>query len=78
MLVTPPTIGKLLGRPRRWAQRHVVAGDFGPIVERRRRALLVDLRKVEDYTGLNFTPQQIVEAVAGSDRILIVTDREVA
>jgi hypothetical protein len=37
LLVTLPQIGRLLGRPRRWAVRQVDAGRFGPIVHRRGR-----------------------------------------
>lgn len=62
MLVTPPTIGKLLQRPRRWAHRRVVAGAFGPIVMRRGRTLLVDLSAVEARTGQTFTPAQLAAA----------------
>jgi hypothetical protein len=68
MNITAPAIGKLLNHPRMWAWRRVVDGTFGPIVERRGRALLVDLKKVEDHAGISFTNQQIIDAVAGIQR----------
>jgi hypothetical protein len=61
MLVSSPFIGRLMVRPRKWAQRRIVAGDFGPIVKRG-RANLVDLRNVQAATGKSFSPQQITEA----------------
>jgi hypothetical protein len=62
MLVTPPTIGKLLQRPRRWAQRRVVAGAFGPIMRRRGRTYYVDLAGVEAFAARHFTKEQLAAA----------------
>src|SRR5207248_605204 len=62
MLVTPPTIGRLLLRPRRWAHRQVRAGHFGPAVRIRGRALGVRLAAVEAYAGRRFSNAQLAAA----------------
>ena len=62
MLVSPPTVGKLLQRPRRWAHRHVKAGAFGPVTQPHRRLLLVDLAGVEAFAGQQFTQAQLAAA----------------
>jgi hypothetical protein len=59
MLITGPTIARLVQRPRRWAYRRVTDGSFGPIIARRGRALLVDLAAVEARVGINFSPSQL-------------------
>jgi hypothetical protein len=55
MLVTAPTIGRLLARPRLWAYRKVKRGDYGPVIHRRGRALLVNLANVEERIGRRFS-----------------------
>jgi hypothetical protein len=55
MLVTAPTIGRLLARPRLWAFRHVKAGHFGPVIHRHGRTLYVELRNVEARVGRRFS-----------------------
>src|SRR5262245_1135861 len=45
--VAAPAVAKLLDRPRRWAGRRVASGAWGPIIGRRGKAKLVDLRAVE-------------------------------
>jgi len=59
MLITGPTIARLVLRPRRWAHRRVIAGDFGAVVARRGRAQLVDLAAVEARLGVTFSPQAL-------------------
>ncbi len=66
LLITPPTIGRLLRRPRRWAQRRVVAGAFGPVLKRRGRTYYVDLAAVEAFAGQNFTPAQLAAAAGAT------------
>jgi hypothetical protein len=61
MLVTPPIIARLLLRPRKWAQRRVTSGAFGPVVRRRGRAQLVALAAVETYNGRPFTEAQLAD-----------------
>jgi hypothetical protein len=61
MLVTPPTIARLLLRPRKWAQRRVTAGAFGPVIARRGRAQLVALGAVEAWAGRRFAPEQLAD-----------------
>jgi hypothetical protein len=61
MLVTPPIIARLLLRPRKWAQRRVQAGAFGPVVRRRGRAQLVALNAVEAWAGRRFAPEQLAD-----------------
>jgi hypothetical protein len=61
MLVTPPTIARLLLRPRKWAQRRVTAGAFGPVVRRRGRAQLVALAAVEAWAGRRFAAEQLAD-----------------
>jgi hypothetical protein len=65
MLVTAPTIGRLVVRPRKWAQRRMAAGAFGPVT-RRGRAKLVELAAVEAHARVKFTDAQIALAIAGS------------
>jgi len=62
MLITGPTVARLLFRPRRWAHRRVIAGDFGPAV-RCGRAWLVELRNVEERAGTVFSPSQLRDAL---------------
>jgi hypothetical protein len=79
MLVTPPTIGKLLQRPRRWAHRRVIAGAFGPIVMRRGRTLLVHLAAVEKAIGIHFTDAQIeLAAERQAGRLLRIREQQEA
>lgn len=59
ILVTAPTIGKLLGRPRMWAYRQIRAGRFGPIVHRRGLWAYVDLRRVQAVEHQTFTHEQL-------------------
>jgi hypothetical protein len=61
MLVTCPTIGRLALKSRKWAQRRLAAGRFGPVV-RKGRTGLVDLTNVEAALGTRFTPEQIERA----------------
>jgi hypothetical protein len=58
MLVTCPTIGRLALKPRKWAQRRLAAGRFGPVV-RKGRTGLVDLSNVEASLGIKFTAEQL-------------------
>ncbi len=66
MLVTGPIIGKLLARPRLWAYRRMKAGDFGPPIKGRGRALCVHLEKVQEKTGQRFSQEQLAVAL-GAD-----------
>jgi hypothetical protein len=59
LLVTPPQIGRLLGRGRKWASRQVDAKRFGPVVHRRGRWQYVSLAAVAHYHGRPFTPEQL-------------------
>jgi hypothetical protein len=59
MLIAGPAIAKLFARPRLWAFKRIKRGEFGPVVKRRGRALLVDLAAVEAATGMTFTPAQL-------------------
>jgi hypothetical protein len=61
MLVTPPIIARLLLRPRKWAQRRVTSGAFGPVVRRRGRAQLVALAAVEAWAGRRFAAEQLAD-----------------
>jgi hypothetical protein len=45
-----------------WAFRQIKAGTFGPTVERRGRAMLVELSEVEAFAGQHFTPAQLAAA----------------
>jgi len=67
MLITASTIGRLLVRPRKWAQRRIADGTFGPAI-RTKRAWLVDLARVEEQAGHKFTDEQIVGAVRSRPR----------
>jgi hypothetical protein len=62
MLVSAPTIARLLGRPRLWAHRQAIRGTFGAILHRRGRAYEVELAAVERALGLTFTPSQLSAA----------------
>lgn len=62
MQVTTPTIARLFGRRRLWAYEHAVRGDFGPIVGRRGRYLIIDLSHVEAWAGRRFSPAQLEAA----------------
>jgi hypothetical protein len=56
-------IARLLGRPRMWAYRQIVAGRFGPVVhQRRHRWRYVDLARVEDAQGITFSADQLAAA----------------
>jgi hypothetical protein len=59
MLVTAPTVSKLLGRPRLWGHRQIKAGRYGPIAYRRGRWPYVHLEQVEVVEGRTFTPEQL-------------------
>lgn len=72
MQITAPTLGRLLGRDRTWAWRHIRRGDFGPdrLV---RGARLVPLSAVESYAGMSFTADQI-ERAGGAVRLTETED----
>jgi hypothetical protein len=56
-----PQIGRLVARPRLWANRQIEAGVFGGVVPRG-RLLAVDLGAVEQVVGLRFTREQLLAA----------------
>jgi hypothetical protein len=62
MLITPPAIGRLVGRNERWAQRRAAAGHFGPVICRRGEWQFLDLANVETALGRTFSPEQIAAA----------------
>jgi hypothetical protein len=59
MLVTAPTIAKLLGRPRKWGYRQVKADRYGPVAYQRGRWPYVHLERVEAVEGRRFTSEQL-------------------
>ena len=61
MFVTAPVVARLTGRSRMTAHREVKSGVFGVPVKRG-RADLVDLREVENFIGIRFSPQQLQAA----------------
>jgi hypothetical protein len=60
MLVTSPTVARLLLKSRKWAYRRARTGDFGMVYRRKGRALWVDLGEAERRLGIKFTPKQLV------------------
>jgi hypothetical protein len=67
MLVTCPTIARLAFKPRKWAQRRLAAGHFGPVISRKGRTRLVDLANVEAALHTRFTAEQIERALKQQD-----------
>src|SRR5262245_60350659 len=65
MLITAPQIGRLVARPRLWANRQIEAGAFGAVV-RRGNLLGVELEAVELHIRLRFSRDQLI---AGGLRI---------
>jgi hypothetical protein len=61
--VSCPQIGRLALRTRRWAQKAVARGDFGPEAFRKGRARYFDLANVEAGLGCTFTAEQIERAL---------------
>jgi hypothetical protein len=62
MLITPPTIAKLVGRTERWAQLRTAAGHFGPVMRRHGEWQFLDLANVEADLGRTFSPEQVAAA----------------
>src|SRR5436190_256014 len=62
MLVTAGMIARLQGRPRKWAQRRMKAGVYGPIMGLRGRWPYVDLAEVEAEDGRSFASEQLLAA----------------
>lgn len=62
MLVTGPTIARLLFRPRLWAYRRMRAGRYGPIVRQNAHHGHVDLRAVEIAERVAFTADDLSRA----------------
>jgi hypothetical protein len=73
LAVTPPMIGRLLGRPRMWAFRQVDAGRYGPTT-RQNGVLFADLAGVENAACRTFSDENIAFAVNSQpDRLLIIS-----
>jgi hypothetical protein len=62
MLVSAPTIARLLARPRLWANRRVQAGRYGPVIHRGGNAHFVHLDRVEAAEGRTFPVEQLLAA----------------
>ena len=60
MLVTAPTIARLLFRPRLWAYRRMRAGRYGPIFRQNGHHGLVALAAVEAAEYVTFTPDDLL------------------
>ena len=84
ILVSGPTIARLNLHTRKWAHEHMQRGSFGPVTRvpvagYAEGVLYAELAAVERFCGRQFDQTEIDQAVDGKpDRILTITDREVA
>lgn len=68
ILISGPAIGKLCARTRKWAHERLHRGSFGAVIRGPGGVLYADLSGVEQYTGLQFTADQLEDVREGRPR----------